>query len=201
MYLGQSGAQNEAKVQKLDFYHSGVESGTGRRWDLFVVEKSQRPLSLGPTPPDSNSGTKYCLSLFWKKNDWINILFVAVSLIVHLVILPITILVVANILGCRQHLGCRRHHPPKLADGGLLLLSGLLDSLPVASESVAFKIMFFLNVIHYRDLLNWICCFKGAYLMQIILFGGEHLIQILIYLEGYISVRFFVSRGHVWAKS
>lgn len=80
MYLGQSGAQNEAKVQKLDFYHSGVESRTGRRWDLFVVEKSQRPLSLGPTPPDSNS---------------------------------------------------------KLADGGLLLLSGLLDSLPVASESVA----------------------------------------------------------------
>ena len=59
MYLGQSGAQNEAKVQKLDFYHSGVESGTGRRWDLFLVEKSQRP-----TPPDSNSGTKYCLSLF-----------------------------------------------------------------------------------------------------------------------------------------
>ena len=201
MYLGQSGAQNEAKVQKLDFYHSGVESRTGRRWDLFVVEKSQRPLSLGPTPPDSNSGTKYCLSLFWKKNDWINILFVAVSLIVHLVILPITILVVANILGCRQHLGCRRHHPPKLADGGLLLLSGLLDSLPVASESVTFKIMFFLNVIHYRDLLSWICFFKGAYLMQIIIIGGEHLIQILIYLEGYISVRFFVWRGHIWAKS
>ena len=64
MYLGQSGAQNEAKVQKLDFYHSGVESGTGRRWDLFVVEKSQGPLSLGPTPLDSNSGTKYCLNLF-----------------------------------------------------------------------------------------------------------------------------------------
>ena len=163
MYLGQSGAQNEAKVQKLDFYHSGVESRTGRRWDLFVVEKSQRPLSLGPTPPDSNSGTKYCLSLFWKMSDWINFLFVIVSLIVHLVILPITILVVANILGCRQHLGCHRHHPPKLADGGLLLLSGLLDSLPVASESVTFKIMFFLNVIHYRDLLSWICFFKGAY--------------------------------------
>ena len=64
MYLGQSGAKNEAKVQKLDFYHSGVESGTGRRWDLFLVEKSQRPPSLGPTPPDSNSGTIYCLSLF-----------------------------------------------------------------------------------------------------------------------------------------
>ena len=140
MYLGQSGAKNEAKVQKLDFYHSGVESGTGRRWDLFLVEKSQRPPSLGPTPPDSNSGTIYCLSLFWQMSDWINFLFVIVSLIVHLVILPITILVVANILGCRQHLCCRRHHPPKLADGGLLLLSGLLDSLPVASESVIFKI-------------------------------------------------------------
>ena len=81
-------------------------------------------------------------------SDSINFLFVIASLIGHLVVLPITILVVANILGCR------RHHPPKLADGGLLLLSGLLDSLPVASESVAFKIMFFLNVIHYRDLLN-----------------------------------------------
>ena len=140
MYLGQSGAQNEAKVQKLDFYHSGVECGTGGKWDLFLVEKSQRPVSIGPTPPDSNSRTKYCLSLFWKMCDWINFLFVIVSLIVHLVILPITILVVANILGCRKHLGCRQHHPPKLADGGLLLLSGLLDSLPVASESVTFKI-------------------------------------------------------------